>query len=165
VTISKDSVEERKRALRRALRMLAYRSRSCQEIAADLNGKGFCPEITMEVIHDLEEKGLVGDASLARDIVAAGQRCNKSRSRIYSDLRRRGIEREAAEESLDVYFDQEEECRAAARIMSRMLSSADSDSAGDDIEKAARKLSGRGFSGHAVAYALKDALARCSDPT
>jgi regulatory protein len=143
--------------------MLAYRSRSRQEIAADLGGKGFRAEIIDETIHELEEKGLIGDASLAHDIVMAGQRCNKSRSRIYSDMRRRGIEREAAEESLDAFFDQEEECKAAMLMMRRLLSSTASLPTADDIEKAARKLSGRGFSGNAVAHALREASSRLSD--
>jgi SOS response regulatory protein OraA/RecX len=138
--------------------MLSYRSRSRQEIVSDLCDRGFSIDVVTGVVSELEEKGLVGDACLARDMVMSGQRSNKSRSRIYADLRKRGIAREIAEDSLFAYFDEDEECEAAARVLRKMLPETGLPPQDGEKERAARRLSGRGFPASAVAYALNDAL-------
>ncbi len=143
--------------------MLSYRSRSREEIVRDLSGKGFSDDVVDSVISELVEKKLVGDLSLARDIILSGQRSHKSRSKIYSELRRRGIAREDADESLAAIFDAESERESAVKAMTRLLSPSPSPPSPADIERAARKLAGRGFSSSAVAYALRDVSARASD--
>ncbi len=143
--------------------MLSYRSRSRDEIVRDLNGKGFADDIVDSVISELVDKNLIGDLSLARDIILSGQRSHKSRSKIYSELRKRGIAREDADESLAAIFDAESERESAVSAMTRFLSLSPSPPSPADIERAARKLAGRGFSSAAVAYALRDATPSVSD--
>ena len=85
--------------------MLSYRSRSGFEIRGDLRKKGFSQEVINKVIEDLQERGWLDDRELAHDIISYGQDRNKGWMRIYADLRRRGIERSLAEESLERYYD------------------------------------------------------------
>jgi regulatory protein len=144
--------------MRRALQMLSYRSRTIQEIASDLHGKGFSTQTVDDVVGELEQKGLVGDASLARDMVAAGQRSHKSRSRIYTELRRRGIDRETTEAVLQSDFNGEEERKAAVHAMRKILPQTMSPPDDDDMRRAAKKLSRRGFSGSSIAYALDEVI-------
>jgi len=143
--------------------MLSYRPRSREEITRDLSRKGFPADIVESVIAELAEKKLIDDLILAEDIVRSGQRTHKSRSKIYSELRKRGIGREDAEESLAACFEVEKERESAASAMAKLLSSSPSPPSEGDIERATRKLSGRGFSSSAVAYALRDASAMARD--
>ena len=119
-----------------------------------MRNKGFSLQVVEEVVEKLEEKGLLEDVCLAQDMVTGGQRANKSRSRIYADLRKRGIDRDIAEESLQSYFDPEKEREAAARLLHKSLYTSSSPPTEADIERAARRLSGRGFSPSAVSNAL-----------
>jgi len=121
-----------------------------------LREKGFGAEIVDDVIAELQDKGLLDDARLARDIIAGGQRASKSRSRIYADLRRRGIERENAEESLDDVFDPDREREAVARLMRRNLSRLPGSPSRDDIERISGRLFRRGFSASAIAGVIDD---------
>ena len=136
--------------------MLAYRSRSLREIASDLAAKGFSAETIEEVTDELELKGLLDDEKLAQDIVLGGQKSDRGRSRIYADLRKRGIDRELAEESLEIHFDPEKECESAKYLVRRNLVSCRPPVSEDDIERAARRVSTRGFSPAAVASALHE---------
>jgi regulatory protein len=154
-----DAGSLRRSALHRALVMLSYRDRSREEIVRDLSGKGFPDDVVVSIVMELADKELICDLSLARDIVMNGQRSRKSRSKIYSELRRRGIDREDAEESLAACFDADIEREAAVKAMARLLALSHHSPSGADIERAARKLAGRGFSSSAVAYALRDVSA------
>lgn len=118
--------------------------------------KGFLAEIVDDVTTELEGKGLLDDSRLARDIVASGQRANKSRSRIYADLRRRGIARDEAEESLDDGFDPEMEREAVARIIHRNLTDLLVPPSRADIERISARLFRRGFSASAIASVIDD---------
>jgi len=93
---------------------------------------------------------------LARDIIASGQRAGKSRSRIYADLRRRGITREEAEERLDDGFDLEREREAVSQLMRKNLSSLPDSPSRADIERISGRLFRRGFSSSAIASAIDD---------
>jgi regulatory protein len=119
-----------------------------------LRNKGFSLQVVEGVVEELEERGLLEDACLARDMVMNGQRANKSRSRIYADLRKRGIDRDIAEESLQSCFDPEKEREAATCLLQKSLYTSSSPPTEADIERAARRLSGRGFSPSAVLNAL-----------
>jgi regulatory protein len=118
--------------------------------------KGFGTEVVESVAAELLDKGLLDDARLARDIVASGQRASKSRSRIYADMRRRGIARDEAEESLQACFDPEREREALAQLMRRSLSCLPGSPREADIEKTAGRLFRRGFSAAAIADVLGD---------
>lgn len=136
--------------------MLARRSRSRQEIAIDLDGKGFTSQTIEDVIGELLERGWLDDEKLAGDIILGCQRANKGWSRIYADLSKRRIDRELIEESLSKYFDPEKECATAKYLVQKNLATCPSPPEKADIERAARRVSGRGFSPPSVASALDE---------
>ncbi len=144
----------RVRAFHGAIKLLSCRSRTHYELAQRLRGKGFSEEVVEDVAAELVERGLLDDARLARDIVCNGQIANKSRSRIYSELRRRGISRELAEESIQSFFDPEREREAAALLLEKYLPLSPGSAAKGEIEKAVTRLSARGFSHSAIADVL-----------
>ena len=123
-------------------------------MARILKGKGFEDEVVHGVLREIEEKGLLDDAALSRDIVREGQRSGRGRSRVRAEMLRRGIPRELCEEAMREHFDPSLEEEAALRRLGTMLGE---DLAGLEREawdRAARKLAARGFSPSAVRAAL-----------
>ena len=116
--------------------------------------KGFSPDAIDVVVAELETKGLLGDALLARDLIESGQKASKSRSRVYADLRKRGIARELAEDSLNAYFDPEMEREAAVRLVRKTFDAAPVPLSRAEMESEGKRLSRRGFSPYAVSGAL-----------
>jgi SOS response regulatory protein OraA/RecX len=119
---------------------------------------GFTPHIVETAVAELSERGWLDDGGLARDTVIQCQRANKGRSRVYAELRKRGIERELAEDSMCEYFDCEKENEAARQLFSKSIAACAYPPTDADIERAARRLSSRGFSPSAVANALHEAV-------
>jgi SOS response regulatory protein OraA/RecX len=103
------------------------------------------------------EQGLLDDARLAREVVAAGQRAGRGRSRIYTDLRKRGIEREQAEEILLECFDPEMERQAAVKFVLKQLDNCPHTPTETDMKRFARKASAKGFLSSSIVKALKEA--------
>ncbi len=124
---------------------MASRPQSSPEINSDLSKKGFEAEIVSRVIEELHDRGLLDDAILARDIILLDQRMNRGRLRIYADLRKRGIGRSLAEESLDEFYDTEAERKSIVHLLEQITSPGASDFDESQLNKIARKISGRGF--------------------
>jgi len=133
-------------AFARALKMLSYRSRSGFEITGDLREKGFSQEVIDRVIEDLQERGWLDDCELAHDIISYGQDRNKGWMRIYADLRRRGIERSLAEESLERYYDDDKAQESMRWLVRESLSTYSSPPCKTEIDAIIRRISRRGFS-------------------
>ena len=108
------------------------------------------------------ERGWLDDEELARSIVHGGQKANKGWPRIYGDLRRRGITRELAEESLRNHFDYRKERESARRLLRDELGASPPLPGDGDMERAVRRMARRGFSPSAIAGAVDD-LARDED--
>lgn len=124
---------------------MAYRSQSSLEITSDLSEKGFPVDIVSRVIEELLDRGLLDNAALARDIILLDQRMNRGRARIYADLRKRGIERSLAEESLDEFYDIEMERKSIVHLLRQITLHGASDLDESQLNKITRKVSGRGF--------------------
>ena len=90
---------ERPLAMSRALNVLGYRARSARELRERLLRAGYLGETVDEVISRLEELGYLNDEEFARELVRSEARKYGPR-RIYGDLRRAGIEEEAAREKV-----------------------------------------------------------------
>ncbi len=144
----------RRRAWREALGVLSRRSRSREEMARALGAKGYAEDVVEGVIVELESRRLLDDAALSRDIVREGQRRDRGRARVYADLRRRGIARELCEECLATHFDPSLEEAAALRRLGALLGACGQPRDEEELRKAARKLSARGFSPSAVRGAI-----------
>lgn len=98
-----DSVED---AMKRAMRLLAVRSRSCHEIRDRLTRVGF-DESTVEAVEfRLLDVGLLDDSAFAAEVVRRGVDTGRSARLTRQDLRKFGIDGEVAGESLLVVDEQ-----------------------------------------------------------
>ena len=115
------------------------------EIQSDLSAKGFKNDTISQVINELLNRNLLDDEALARDVVLSGQRMNRGRSRIYADLRKRGLARNLAEESLAEFYSDEMERESIIHLIekSKIIASPSLDES--QLNKITRKISGKGF--------------------
>lgn len=109
---------ERPLAMSRALNVLGYRARSAWELRERLTRAGYLGETVDEVISRLEELGYLNDEEFARELARSEARKYGPR-RIYGDLRRAGIEEEAAREVVEEEFAGRSEHEAAREAAQR----------------------------------------------
>lgn len=108
--------EARRDALASALRLLSYRQRSEQELRERLRRKGVAQPLVEETLGRLRELGYVDDAGFARFWVETRQAARpSSRLALRSELRRRGVARDAADEATASLSDEEAAYEAACR--------------------------------------------------
>ncbi len=143
------------KAYDRAVRMLALRARTVAEVRNDLSGRGFASPVVEEVVLSLLEEGLLNEEAFARGAVISGQEHNKGRERIYTDLRRRGIPRALAEDSLERYFDPERERLAVEKLIAEGAKATRITDRKARSDVAISRASRRGFSASSINAALK----------
>jgi regulatory protein len=99
----------------RALRLLAVRWRSRQELRRRLAQAGFDAEEIQKALEDLEGAGLVEDHRFARELVRdqAGRRLSGDRA-IMTALRQKGVAPEVAEAALEGAGEESTRARALA---------------------------------------------------
>jgi len=138
----------------RALRLLAVRWRSREELRRRLRQAAFDPEEIVSALEDLEGAGLIEDERFAREVVRDQATRRLAGNRVIRNaLRQKGVAAEIAESVLEEAGDEAERAfELASRRAVRM--------SGYDPDVASRRLYGlltrRGFS-HAVA---SEAVAR-----
>lgn len=93
-------MQEKQKAMDRAVRALASRAHSEAEIVKKLEASGYEESIIAQVMAKLVEYGLVDDAAFARDWARARARRGMGRYRIAQELRMKGIEGDMAEMAL-----------------------------------------------------------------
>ena len=91
-----------------AMRLLSYRWRSEQELRERLEKRGIGPAEIDETVRRLVEEGWIDDERFAKEFVRSRSR-RHGRRRIGTDLRRYGIERDAASSALEEELSQEDE--------------------------------------------------------
>ncbi len=148
----------------RALRLLAVRWRSREEIRRRLRQAGFEPEPIEATLDDLERAGLVEDERFARELVRDQSTRRMSGERVIrAALREKGVADDVAEHALaGLREDAERAAELAARKAARMT--------GLEPEAAYRRLFGmlvrRGFAPdvarEATRLALREAFAGAS---
>jgi regulatory protein len=99
----------------RALRLLAVRWRSREELRQRLTRAGFDPDEIRDALDDLEQAGLVEDSRFARELVRAhaGRRLSGDRA-IVSALRQKGVAADVAEAALEEAGDEAARARELA---------------------------------------------------
>ncbi len=140
--------ENQKKAKRIALRMLAYRGRSRQEITDKLREKGFSPIIIEDTLDYLESFGYVNDQSFALELATAlfahkgwGFR------RIVYTLRSRGIPADVVHDTIASLSRSHSEEETALAIVKRRFSHIDFRSASPkERQRVASFLQRRGYS-------------------
>ena len=135
-----------------ALRLLARREQSTQELTAKLLARGFEPGSVAEVVSALAAKNLVSDARFVEEFVAARLRRGAGPAKIREELRGRGVAEELVEDALDVHSDEWTTTAAAVR-RKRFGAALPRDYA--ERAQQARFLQQRGFSTDQIRQVLK----------
>ena len=144
---------ERPLAMNRALNVLGYRAWSAREVRERLARAGYAGETVDGVIVRLEELGYLDDEEFARELARAEARKYGPR-RIYGNLRRAGIEEEAAREVVEEEFAGRSERDEAREVARRRYNT------GERSEAQARRVYGfltrRGYSAGVCAEVARE---------
>jgi regulatory protein len=144
---------ERPLAMGRALNVLGYRARSARELRERLLRAGYLGKTVDEVISRLEELGYLNDEEFARELARSEARKYGPR-RIYGDLRRAGIEEEAAREVVEEEFAGRSEHESAREAAQRRYNTV------EESDAQARRVYGflvrRGYSASICAEIARD---------
>lgn len=140
---SLQQAETRQRAYESALRLLAHRPRSEQELRQRLRRRGFEAPLIEETVARLRRLGFLDDAAFARYWVESRDELSPRGQRLLRhELRLKGIDSETAAEATATVSDEEAAYRAAARRLRSL--------AGLDLPLFRERLGGfllrRGFS-------------------
>jgi len=90
-----------------AIRMLAARPRSVNELLRRLRDRGHNPSAAAEAVGRLETKGLVDDTEFSNHFARVRLSRGHGPARILTDLLSRGVERRLAERAIEEVADQE----------------------------------------------------------
>jgi len=108
--------DERQQARDVALRLLAYRPRSEEELRSRLARRGLPSEVVQETMEHLRERGFVDDAAFARYWVEARQQSSlRGRRLLRRELLAKGVAKETAGEAVAAVADDEAARRAAGK--------------------------------------------------
>ena len=107
-------------ALEGAVRLLAARARSEEEIRRRLSAAGYMDDTVDMVLFKLEKEGLVDDEAFAREWAAARARGGIGRERIMRELLQKGVSRELAAQAVEA-LDGDESGDAAADLARKLL--------------------------------------------
>ncbi len=88
-------------AKRVALRLLATRPRSVQEVLRRLRHRGHNPSAAAEIVGRLESQGLLDDRAYAEHFARVRGERGHGRSRLLTDLLAKGVDRRVAERAID----------------------------------------------------------------
>lgn len=139
-----------------ALRLLAYRDRTVQEMRDRLSRKGFAADIVESVLQRLLENGLLDDERFACSWIRNGQGSRPSgRRRLRYELRLKGVDGDLIETALAREYVEDEEEAVAAGIIAIRLARMDGMAPEIKYKRLASYLGRRGFSGGAIVRALK----------
>jgi regulatory protein len=120
------------------LRLLTARPRSRAELADALRRRGIPEEVGEPVLDRLSEVGLVNDAAFAESAVHSGHRHRGlGRRRLRTELRRRGVPGEIADQAVTGVGPEDEEQRARELVRHKLRTSTVR-----DTSTLARKLGG-----------------------
>jgi regulatory protein len=163
-----------------ALSLVSYRARTRRELERRLRQKGFASDRIAACLDRLEERGFVDDAAVAAAFVRDRLRHRpRGRSRLSSELRAKGVDREVAEnvigrvfgeeETSDVRLGREVAANWVARQSASLLTALASRERSPDHVRAHRRLIGyltrRGFRGEAVQEAVRRAVELAGGPS
>ena len=108
--------QSREDALAAALRLIAFRPRSENEMRQALGRRGIPQDVRDETVSRLRELALLDDAAFAVSFIETRDRSSpRSRRLLAQELRQKGIARETASRSADTVDDADAAYRAAGR--------------------------------------------------
>lgn len=117
-------MDDAKRAVERAVRSLAVRAHSEQELVEKLTRAGYEEQVIAEAMAKLAKHGLLDDAGFAAGWAASRARKGMGPYRIAQELRMKGIDRETIDAVL-ADMDEDSELEAAAALALKHLRKGD----------------------------------------
>jgi len=133
------------RAMQYALRVLGYCPRSISELRQRLEKKGCTPAITDRTLAELARLGLLDDREFAQSWVSHRQK-QRGPALLRQELRRKGIDRDLAEEVITAEISADSECTAAWQVATRALRNDTFPPDRNALLRVRRLLQRRGFS-------------------
>lgn len=144
---------ERPLAMTRALNLLGYRARSASEIRDRLSRAGYAPETVDTILSRLEELGYLDDEEYARNLAREKSRKYGPR-RVYTDLRKNGVDESIIQTVLEEEFSETSERKAASAAATRRYNT------GEGSDAQARRVYGflarRGYSADICAEVARE---------
>ncbi|MEM7355628.1 MAG: regulatory protein RecX [Acidobacteriota bacterium] len=144
----------------RAIGFLSRRSHFERELQRKLSQRGYAEAEVAETLERLHGEGLIDDRQTAREMVRGRlARAPEGRLKLHSELTRRGVTSEIAEEALDELLprDDEDLTRQAAERWLRRSPHARRGALDDRGQASlARHLASRGFSRRAIFTVLRE---------
>ena len=146
--------DAREVAYQKALHFLSYRVRSSAEVRQNLTRRGMAEELVEATVARLQGNGLLDDTQFARQWVDNRNEFRpRSRAALKLELRRKGLDDEVIQSTLETGVDEEALARQAARKQARRY-------AGLEWQAFRQKLGGflarRGFSYDIIAPVLSE---------
>lgn len=150
-TLDDRSLEEvYNKALETAAQQLSYRALSAQALREKLTDKGYPEEAAEYAVAWLSERGLLNDGKLAESVVRSYERRGYGQMRIRQELKKRGIERDCADEALDAF---EADVDKMTVLLDKRLRGDLTDR--KEIDKAVAALQRRGYRWEDIREALR----------
>lgn len=150
--------DPKRKAKIRALRLLAYRSRSTYEIRSRLKKAGSEAKIIDQVVAELQDAGLLDDREFARHWVEwRTQSKPKARRIVAAELRKFGVAREVIEEAV-ASLDDQAELEAALKLAEARLNRLHDEDQAQKRKKLAAYLATRGYGWEIVSAAVRRVL-------
>jgi regulatory protein len=147
--------EEHYQARQSALRFLQRRMRSVQEIERKLAEKDFPPETIAATLEFLRQYGMIDDDAFARAYVNDQLiRRPLGRRRLEQELRKKGIEKEAAGQTVSSMLGDDDELANALAAAEKKLGTLRKDDPRKRERSLANFLAGRGFTWGVIATVL-----------
>jgi regulatory protein len=151
-------------AKRVALRLLALRPRSVQEMLRKLRERGHNPSAVAEVVGRLEEQGLLDDAAFAEHFARVRSARGHGRGRLLSDLLARGVDRRVAERAIEGVLAAEgvDELEAARQLALKRIGQLKGQPREVVFRRVVAYLARRGYRGREAHEAVRALLTRGS---
>jgi regulatory protein len=157
------AASDRERARESALRLLAVRARSRNELLDRLSRKGFAPEVAEDVVGGLEDVGLIDDRAFAK--LWADERLRLrpvGPRRLTHELLVKGVGRAVVDEVVAETFAANPELEVARRAVAKRVKGLAGQLDPKELGRIRSFLLRRGFS-HEVTREVLDGLSRGQD--
>jgi regulatory protein len=150
-------------ALETAVRLLASRALTAEEVRLRLARRGFPKDAADAAVADLTARGYLDDRAVAYNMVASRAKRLLGRPRIAAELRRRGIAEPIVEEALRQTFAELDENDLVRRAAAKLLPGGRAPRDEREKGRMVRALARRGFSTGAIVRAVRSATGAPDD--
>lgn len=146
-------LEDRKKALTKAMNLLARQEKTEKQVRAYLAKKEFSNEVIEQVVSDLKEWNYLNDARFASRYAFLRQNRGGKR-KVKRELMQKGVTQEQAQAAVEE-LDEQAERETALSFAQKALRGQTDEAA---LRRAYGALARRGYEGNIIRYAMKEAI-------